>query len=424
MLVSPTVATSTPFINYFFDLKIADPITIVNEQPEGLVFDMPNELVDQENTEKAFLNNITQAADNVLRQRRFIIDSQDTELHSLAFKLDLHSLINSDFFLSMNSNKSNDTTDFKTNLFTLNSFDETTQKFIFLFGLHLTFKSNFKYQFEIFTSKHMVKTEPIALDNENRLNLTFTFNSIELRVNNFESSLVRLSDQIFNLFYKSLLKGYNSFQLNMTTFEFPIVTNLSSSPHLATEDTNFLFSSCMSEFTMGARRSISVSNDTSATPTSYSYTTFSLINQTRSILLYQSDLMDTMRFEQTCGGNPNWWRTNSKAKFIQPAQKQTLPPPPMSNCFLVTKIDLATNQEIIDYYDCNCSSTANANRHECSYNFWSKDSSVVNKPLDNPAVVVPSCANSAHYACFNNGTCVDNAGRYSCVCVGPYSGKR
>ncbi len=396
--------------------------------------------------EEAFFNNITQTADNILRQRRFIIDSQDTELHSLAFKLNLNSLINSDYFLSMNSNKSlNETVDFKTNLFTLNSFDETTQKFIFLFGLHLTFKSNFKYQFEIFTSKHMVKTEPIALDNENSLNLTFTFNSIELRVNSFESSLVRLSDQFFNLFYKSLIKGYNSFQLNMTTFEFPTTTAANKSSQGGggehNEYTSFLFSSCMTEFTLGARKSLTLSNETIPTPTSYSYTTFSLINQTRSILLYQSDWLDTMRFEQTCGvGNPFWWRASSKAKFIQPNQqqkqqqqrKQSLPPAP-PNCFLVTRIDLATNQEIIDYYDCNCSSASSANRHECSYNFWSKEEQTLlsnKRPLKNPTSGVsalPSCVNSAHYACFNNGTCVDNAGtrdRYSCLCTGPYTGKR
>ena len=101
-------------------------------------------------------------------------------------------------------------------------------------------------------------------------------------------------------------------------------------------------------------------------------------------------------------------------------------PPPSKNCFLVTKIDLLTNQEIIDYYDCNCSTASGAQKLECSYNFWSITPSpmLISTPTA-AETTPPSCANSSAYACFNNGTCVDTATiGYHCLCTGPYAGKR
>jgi hypothetical protein len=439
-----------PFINYFFDLRSIEPVktttapttttttsTTTTTTTEGiLVLDLPQAAeTHQQTAEQAFFNNLTStvdsANDNVLRQRRFIIESQDVELNSIALKLNLNALITSDYFTNATRINNATTPDFKTDLFTLNTFDELTQRFVFLFGLRLAFRpADFKYQFEIFTSKHAAATEPIALDTHNTLNLTFTFNSIELRVNAYESALVRLSDRFFNLFYKSLLKGYNSFQLNMTTFEFSSSTGINNNMTLNNnEDTSYLFSSCMSDFMVGARRLLP-SNETTSSPV-YSHITYSLIKQTRSLLVYQSDLADTMRFEQTCAaGNPYWWRVSAKAKLIwqQTVAATTTarpalpaPPPPGANCFLVTKIDLATNQEIIDYYDCNCSSIGAANRHECSYNFWSKtDSKLVSAEINSNA----SCASAGQYACFNNGSCVDDTNGVHCSCNGPYTGKR
>ena len=102
------------------------------------------------------------------------------------------------------------------------------------------------------------------------------------------------------------------------------------------------------------------------------------------------------------------------------------------NCYSVTEYDVGENKNLKETFDCECDSN---NGLECSYNFWSEKSMRIN---GEKVVEVEGdeefrgCVDTNEYACFNNGTCVDNyyadltnkRESYRCLCRDSYTGKR
>ncbi|CAF0711486.1 unnamed protein product [Brachionus calyciflorus] len=365
---------SLSFISYFFDFDSESQSPRISKLAPFLT---PNE---------------TLALTNLSKQRRVII-FQDVDFYSLSFNLSLHPF------------ESQET--LKTNLFTLNSLDDLTSNRIFLFGvnMYLTKKSTgLKYEFEIFTSKQLIKSEPVFYGDNLKINLTFTFNSIELRIGDSQEYLIRLTDKYFNLFIRSLLKAYSSFQLNVTRAE-----NYASNIKMIS-----LANSCMSNFKIATRKLIDEAS------LKYTHTYYDLTKQTKSLLISKPD-KNNLDFDSTCEFN-----SDIVAK-INVVEDEAIP----ENCYLVTEFDQNENKNIKNVIECECESSL-----ECSYNFWSEK---LNKISGQKMEIgfendeeFRGCVESNEYACFNNGTCVDNyyadstnrRENYHCLCRDSYTGKR
>ncbi|RNA30718.1 fibropellin-1 [Brachionus plicatilis] len=325
--------------------------------------------------------NETLALINVSKQRRISL-LQDIDFYSFSFDLSLSQKLQGHF-----------TT--KTNLFTLNSLDDLTSNKIFLFGLNLYISNKqglSKYQFEIFTSKQSIKSQALELPDLVNVNLTFTFKSIELRLGHNLTHSIRLTDQYFDLFIHLLLKAYGSFQLNVNREE-----------ELRTKAHSYL-GSCISNL------KLLTTNDNK------NFNHYDLIGQTKSIVMTKNG----PSFDSSCDLEP----FSSKKEMLD----FDLVP---ENCYLVTEFDVIENRNVKDTFDCQCDTV----RGDCSYNFWlgfEQRNRITNrKELENEEEF-HGCAESNEYACFNNGTCVDNyytnldnrRESYRCLCRDSYTGKR
>lgn len=356
---------SPSYITYFFDF---DPESQENLKAKFAPLLTPNE---------------TLALINVSKQRRIQL-LEDIDFYSFSFDLSLKQKLPSRLVT-------------KTNLFTLNSLDDLTSNKIFLFGLNLHANNNnglSEYQFEIFTSKQSIKSDTLKLVELTNVNLTFTFNSVELRLNHNSTYLIRLTDKYFDLFLRLLLKAYGSFQLNVNREE---ELNTKTQSH---------FISCMSNLKLLTIKS----NDKNI------FSTYDLIGQTKSIVMTKNG----PDFDSTCDLEP----VNSKKDMLD----FDLVP---ENCFLVNDFDVIENKNVKSSFDCKCDAITS----DCSYNFWltnENQNRIANiNNLENEEEF-HGCAESSEYACFNNGTCVDNyyadstdkRESYRCLCRDSYTGKR
>ena len=113
------------------------------------------------------------------------------------------------------------------------------------------------------------------------------------------------------------------------------------------------------------------------------------------------------------------------------------------NCFLITKINATSSTKIDEYYECKCN---RSNLNDCEeFKFWStkslsnyddfeedfetdiEDSIAAEKNVSQANKLKKSCYTAGDYACFNNGTCLDDhlSGEgYSCKCLPFFTGKR
>lgn len=298
-------------------------------------------------------------------------------------------------------------------MFTLNTFDDLTTNRIFLFGVNLLLSPRTgKFDLELFTSKHTIKTgeaqTPIVMLNNRRtaFNVTFTSTSIELRLNGEEAYTLRLTDRYFSLLLRSLLKAYGAFQLNATTFE---SDSAPGSMHL--------LNACMGNFRLATRR---------PTPLGFQLAHYSLIEQTKSISIFQSDYYSDLTFDSTCanaGSHSFFNKFSTGPRSIGSSGGD-------DSCYLVTRVDVLTSQKVDDYLDCECNSTS------CSFKKWSNFTKSGNSLLLGSVDFVTeqqqqqqlpvTC--SQDYACFNNATCLDVSlsptQAFTCKCVGSYTGDR
>lgn len=356
---------SSSYVTYFFDF---DPESQDNLKTKFGPLLTPNE---------------TLALINVSKQRRISL-LQDIDFYSLSFDLSMTKKLSGRLAT-------------KTNLFTLNSLDDLTSNKIFLFGLNL-YINNYQdlpqYQFEIFTSKQSIKTLTVDLTDLVNINLTFTFNSVELKLNHNTTHIIRLTDKYFDLFIPILLKAYGSFQLNVKREE---EINIQSDSYLL---------SCISNIKLMTTKP----NDRSI----LNY--YDLIGQTKSIVMSKVG----PSFDSTCDLEP----INSSQKSLD----FDLVP---ENCYSVIEFDVIENRNVKDAFDCDCDSV----RGDCSYNFWSGSlnrNRIANEKEFENEEEFHGCAESNEYACFNNGTCVDNyytdsddkRESYRCLCRDSYTGKR
>jgi hypothetical protein len=243
------------------------------------------------------------------------------------------------------------------------------------------------------------------------VNLTFTFNSIELRLNGQENHLIRLTDRYFNLFFRSLLKAYGSFQLNLTSFE--NVNNQASNLTLAGvfDSSNHLVSSCLTDFKLSTRKSASIGNN-------FEYTYYDLIDQTRSVSYFQSEFFYDLSFEESCSYQ-NFYKHPGRRGEARLLGKEG------NGCYLVSRIDAITSQKIDDFYDCESKCSASES-NSCGFAFWSsyQDRREKDLVIQQPTLP-PSCNESLEYACFNNASCVDTPRHsFACFCLGSYTGDR
>jgi hypothetical protein len=463
-------------------------------------------------------NEVNSATSNDLKQRRVVM-YRDVEFYSLSF----------DLMLTKNRNY-NDSSPLqptvahageqiaysnKTNLFTLNTFDDLTTNRIFLFGVNIyqrkagnvlsdyyysvanntsgsTTKTTnldehgpinsgeYEYEFEIFTNKQSIRAKyPLEQFIDRRaslhLNLTFTFNSIELRLNGNEEHFLKLTDKYFNLFFRSLLKGYGTFQLNFTSslhYSYDSMPEYVVQPKSSVDSVNeprSLLEACMSNFSLVTRKPDLVQVNSQAA-VNYVYARYSLIEQTKSIsYVDSSELFDGPNSDLKC---PWSSKSSSSGRIIGSPAAQA-----HSNsidekkrklelCYLITKVDTFNNKKLYDYYDCKCNMSKNdilnGHKSNCTYYFWSSlndlngaavsgnsDEYVMNDEqellielTDSESKLSKSgtndirstCAEAANYACFNNGTCVDanntqthntdSADSFYCVCPNFFTGKR
>lgn len=257
-----------------------------------------------------------------------------------------------------------------------------------------------KLDLELFTGKHTVRTSDLSgahslVGRRTAMNITFTFNSIELRLNGDEAYVLRLTDRYFSLFFRSLLKAYGAFQLNMTSFE-----------TASTAGFTHLLNACMSNFRLATRRPL---------PVGFQLTHYSLIEQTKSVSFYQSDFFSDLVFDSSCAatGQAYFYKYSAGPRAIL---ADSVDP---NTCYTVTRVDVLTSQRVDDYLDCQCNSTS------CSFNKWSN---FTMKSLHNDNEPVFSCKQATEYACFNNATCLDvslnSIQPFSCQCTGSYTGDR
>lgn len=304
----------------------------------------------------------------------------------------------------------------RANLFSLNTFDDLTSNRIFLFGLNLLVSPRtLKLDLELFTNKHTLRTNggadlaPLTTRGRSSMhvNLTFTFNSIELRLNGEENYALRLTDRYFALFFRSLLKAYGSFQMNMTGFE---SDNVAGSTHL--------LNGCLSNIRLATRKP--------ASQNSYQLSYYNLIEQTKSISFFQSEYYSDLAFDQSCsqsmtsgGSSSPSINTAYSYKYGPRLISPSLSSDDKSQCFTVTKVDVLSSQKIDEYLDCEC-----ANSTLCKWSNFTAIS-VVNEDFIPPTL---TCSQSASFACFNNATCLDvslsTSQSFTCQCVGSYTGDR
>ena len=319
------------------------------------------------------------------KQRR-LIRFRDVELYSISF----------DFQLTQNNPFLTTTSpELKANLFTLNTFDESNQ--IFLFGLNLIRDSESQVRFELFTSKNSAISDVLKLNKGQpmlTLNLTFTFKQIELNIIQEPAFVFKLTDKYFNLFFRSLLKAYASFMLSVVS---PLSDN-SFSPETV--------SSCMSNFRLGTRKPLSNSTD--------SYKTYSLIERTRFLYVsedFVSELVGKCKADL----------------YLEDQRELSLRTNQSSNCLLINRIDVNTNRKVQNYFDCEC-----PKGDLCD--FWLSDGGEQRMNIENEVETVNPdvCGVAKDYACFNNGTCINhlktslepfNLG-FTCQCSEFYTGNR
>ncbi len=157
--------------------------------------------------ENDLMSKTAQIDSNSFNKQRILM-LRDIDFYSIGFDLNLNFLKK-----EINSN-------FKTNLFILNSLDDANSISKFLFGLNLIVTNQTEsgqFIFELFTAKQSIQSGVLKIDELINVNLTFTFNSIDLRINNSSQELMKLTDKTTSLFYRSLLKAYASFQLSLVS---------------------------------------------------------------------------------------------------------------------------------------------------------------------------------------------------------------
>lgn len=324
-----------------------------------------------------------------LGQRERLVLMRDIDFYSIAFNINMHKVKKEAYLESY---------ELKTNLFTINTFDELSRNRLFLVGVnvHREINTTSEIRFEIFTSQKSIKSPVINEHVVKNINLTFTFDSVELWIN--ENQFKKLSVTHGYLISKSLLKAYGSFVLNFTGNP-NLRSNLSPSDHLA--------SICLSSFKIQTRKHVGNLSE------SYSY---DLIRQTKSIYL----INENVNMNHECRLKVESERFESD----ELAPKQGF----STDCFVIEQINIETNEKIDNSYHCKCNET-----DSCPYDFWSSKSEqkAFNRSPQKPKV---GCAQAGDYACFNNGTCIDsliddsNTGpsiqAYSCKCPSFFTGKR
>lgn len=189
--------------------------------------------------------------------------------------------------------------------------------------------------------------------------------------------------------------------LNMTHIQHEAPsTNKLNSP-------DYLISSCLSNFQVQTRKLIG--------NTKPELTTYALISQTKSI--YVTNGNDVMNRE--CRLKAETFRLENDEEF--PSYQRP------KDCFLIQQINMQTNQAIDNSYHCKCNATG-----PCPYDFWSNKLDSGEETTSVTQRTSVGCAQAGDYACFNNGTCVDNpAGgadtnslAYSCKCQSFFTGQR
>ena len=251
--------------------------------------------------------------------------------------------------------------DFKANLLNINTFDRVSKNTIFLVGLNVYAKklSNFNnfntdlihYEFEIVTSQEKVRSKIISLNKVKTLNVNITFDtqSIELRVENRNEYLIRLTNKDQLGVYEHLLKVNGQFQLNITTLDYSSLLEedqLDSSIELTSLD--------YSNFVLLTRKK---------SQQSILYKNYTLIDQTKTVSFYKSKAHDLV-FENEADHD------SSMSRILPPFKENSA-----SECFLITRIDIVTNQKLTDFYDCKCNVSMNQNN--CTYNkFWTDEAAV------------------------------------------------
>lgn len=336
-------------------------------------FDFQQNILDKNDFNKS------QSTDtNALNKRRIRL-LREVDFYSVSFDLNLN-------YLNLKQLDHHHQQQQTFNLFQLNSLDDSSN-LKFLFGLNLVvLNSKSLVKLELFTLKQSIQSLPIQLDNAVSLNATFTFGSITLLLNN--SELIRLSDKNVNLFYASQLKAYSSFQLSL-------ISSLANNASLGgnASDSSPDLSLCLLNFALMTRKT-----------TSNEYHKYSLIEQTKSI-----NLVDDLKLSDL-----NEQCSSSLVQFDEQEQRSFF----KSECYLVSKFNVLTNEKN-DYYTCKCNQSS-----ECSYNFWSKLTDQQEAPKETDLELVNNC----DFACFNNGTCVDNilnqTDSYLCLCPKYFTGKR
>jgi hypothetical protein len=525
------------YVNYYFDFDASggasSRTSSLTQADDYLSLD---ELESSSNSFNSNEVNSAAASANELKQRRLAM-YRDVEFYSLSFDMMLAKNRNYNLTPSTMASSSSlhgattgEQTAYsnKTNLFTLNTFDDLTTNRIFLFGVNIyqrtvgntlgdyfsapannasggsTTKSahsvstmtdgnegsidgEYEYEFEIFTNKQSIRAKyPLEnfIDKGSLLhvNVTFTFNSIELRLNGNEEHFLKLTDKYFNLFFRSLLKGYGTFQLNFTSslhysYESMSEYMLHSKSGADTATVNeprSLIETCMSNFSLVTRKPDVVQLNTQAL-VNYVYARYGLIEQTKSISYVDiSELPDVFGSDLKCPwpskssssgriiGSP---ASHSQTNHVDEKKRK------LELCYLITKVDTFNNKKLYDYYDCKCNNTTNksdplnSHKSNCTYYFWSSlndlngavatgsansDEYVMSDEQELLVELIDSenklsksgsndirstCAEAANYACFNNGTCVDvnntqmnintdSNDSFYCVCPNFFTGKR
>ncbi len=363
--------------------------------------------------------------------------SQPFDFYSISFDLNLDA--------STINDSLSQTVDFKSNLFYLNTFDRVTLNRVFLFGLNFYAKklSSFNNlnselihcEFEIVTSQEKVRSRTLSFSKIKKLNVNITFDtqSIELRIEKKADFLIRLTNKDQLEVYKHLLKAYGPFQLNITTEYASHVESKSSSSHFPAPSLALpskLAAIDYSNFVLLTRKRTQLENSVY-----FTYKTYNLIDQTKTVSVYQSKIND-LYFENELNNS-----SIEEDLTVNDLSPRIITPSNSSNdCFLVTRVDVLTNQKLTDFYDCKCNSTNTPDLiTNCSYNFWSDESTrdqIEHRSFskDDAQVKKNGCVDASEYACFNNGTCVDSDISFgirdnqevdhSCICTGSYTGTR
>lgn len=397
------------YINYYFDFESAQTRAV--KTPNRTSAAAANPKYGQKFEWDQDID-VIRPSSSLLNTQRGISYPQDVEFYSISFDLNLESVKPRHETSSYNETAWSEP--LRANLFTMNTFDDLTTNRIFMFGVNLLMSPRTgKFDLEIFTNKHTIKTnEPVMLNNRRTsLNLTFTSTYIELRVNSDEEATplqptLRLTDRYFSLLLRPLLKAYGAFQLNATSFE------TDSSP-----GSMHLLNACMSNFRLATRRT-----------TNNQLVYYSLLEQTKSISYYQSDYYSDLSFDTTCSGGGGGGSSGVSGASSAYVYKYPRLIQQVDKCYQVTRVDVLTSQKVEEFTECECNSTK-----LCSYKKWTnftksaalKIGSIISHDDEMESV---TCSQAANYACFNNATCVDvslsPSQAFTCKCVGSYTGDR